>query len=119
MKRIKMDEAVAALILKLEKSSKAQKAPFWAAAARHLSKPHRSMAEVDVKKLASVLPNGSMALVPGAVIGSSKLEAPLSVAALRFTAGARTSITKAGGKCLTIGELLEKDAKGTNISLIV
>ncbi|MFA6035596.1 MAG: 50S ribosomal protein L18e, partial [Candidatus Micrarchaeia archaeon] len=68
MKRMKTDEGIAGLIIRLEKLSKAQKAPFWAAVARHLSKPHRSMAEVDVAKLASLVPTGTIALVPGKVI---------------------------------------------------
>jgi len=116
---MKTDEGVAGLVLRLEKLGKAQKAPFWGAVARHLSKSHRSMAEVDVVRLASLMPQGAIALVPGKVIGSGKIEAPVSVAALGFSAGARAAIARAGGKCLTIGELATQNAKGTGIAIMV
>jgi len=116
---MKTDEAVAGLTLRLEKLGKAQKAPFWAAVARHLSKSHRSMAEVDVVKLAAITPASTIALVPGKVIGAGKVERAVSVAALNFSAGARAAIARAGGKCLTIDELAKQNAKGTGIALIV
>lgn len=119
MKRMKQDEVVAGLIIKLEKTAKAQKAPFWAAVARNISKPKRSMAEVDVEKIAHNLPEGQVALVPGTVMGAGKVESKFSVAALRFTAGARIAIERAGGKCLTIEELHAQNAKGTNVVLMI
>ena len=43
------------------------------------------------------------------------LELPkLEVAALRFTEGARARITKAGGSCMTIDELVMKAPSGTS-----
>jgi len=47
------------------------------------------------------------------------LEVPqLEVAALRFTEAARARITKAGGSCLTIDELIMKSPSGTNTLLL-
>ena len=43
------------------------------------------------------------------------LEVPkLDIAALRFTEAARARITKAGGSCLTIDELILKSPSGTH-----
>merc|ERR1719264_1207263 len=47
------------------------------------------------------------------------LEIPkLEVAALRFTESARARITKSGGSCLTIDELIMKSPSGTNTLLL-
>ena len=47
------------------------------------------------------------------------LEVPkMTVAALKFTETARARITKAGGKCMTLDELVMKAPTGTYSSLI-
>ena len=58
---------------------------------------------------------GRTAVVVGTVTDDMRLlELPkLEVAALRFTEGARARITKAGGSCLTIDELIMKSPSGT------
>jgi len=120
MKRGPTNEHLAALVLRLKKSAKANKAPLWAEVARRLSAPHRSMAEVDVTRLGKVMPKDSSALVvPGVVLGSGKATVSTTVAAWRFTSSARSSISKAGGKPLSISELLEANPKGKDVTLIV
>ena len=110
---------MAALIVRLEKASKANKAPLWDALARRLSKPHRALAEVDAASLVKLVPQGFTAVVPGAVLGSGKMEYKGTVAALRFSTSARTSLAKAGAKVLTLEDLLTANPKGTNIAIIV
>ena len=58
---------------------------------------------------------GRTAVVVGTVTDDMRLlDLPkLEVAALRFTEGARARITKAGGSCLTIDELIMKCPSGT------
>ncbi|MDO8339391.1 MAG: 50S ribosomal protein L18e [Candidatus Burarchaeum sp.] len=119
MKRGTTNENLAALIVRLEKASKANKAPLWAALARRLSKAHRAMAEVDAMSLDKRVPQGSAAVVPGVVLGSGKAGYTGTVAALRFSASARASLAKAGAKPLTIEALLAANPKGTNVAIIV
>jgi len=120
MKRGATNEHLAALIVRLEKTAKANKAPLWSEVARHLSKPHRSMAEVDVARLGTVAPKDASALVvPGVVLGSGRTTASTTVAAWRFTSAARSSISRAGGKALSISELLEANPKGKNIAIVI
>lgn len=59
--------------------------------------------------------NGRTAVVVGTVTDDMRiLDLPkLEVAALRFTESARARITKAGGSCLTIDELIMKSPSGT------
>ncbi len=120
MKRGPTNDHLAALIVRLEKSAKANKAPLWAEVARRLSKPHRSMAEMNVSRLGKLVPKESIAVVvPGVVLGSGKTSAKTTVAALRFTESARSAITTAGGKPISISKLLEANPKGTNVALLV
>lgn len=60
------------------------------------------------------------AVVVGTVTDDERLlEVPkLTVAALRFTEAARARITKAGGKCLTLDQLVLKTPTGTNTLLL-
>ncbi len=62
---------------------------------------------------------GRTAVVVGTVTDDMRiLDLPkLEVAALRFTEGARARITKAGGSCLTIDELIMKSPSGTSRSI--
>jgi len=63
---------------------------------------------------------GRTAVVVGTVTDDMRiLELPkLEVAALRFTETARARITKAGGSCLTIDELIMKAPSGANTLLL-
>src|SRR4030042_1038629 len=119
MKRGTTNENLAALIVRLEKTSKANKAPLWDQLATRLSKPHRALAEVDAMSLDKLVPQGFAAVVPGVVLGAGKAEYKGTVAALRFTTSARASLAKAGAKLLTIEALLAANPKGTNIAIIV
>jgi large subunit ribosomal protein L18e len=49
-----------------------------------------------------------MVLVPGKLLGSGDIEGQPSVAAYSVSAGARTKIEGAGGRVLTIRELMKK-----------
>merc|ERR1712195_351177 len=60
------------------------------------------------------------AVVVGTVTDDERVtEMPkLNVAALRFTEAARARITKAGGKCLTLDELIMQSPTGANTLLL-
>jgi len=60
------------------------------------------------------------AVVVGTVTDDMRLlELPtLEIAALRFTEAARARVTKAGGTCLTIDELIMKSPSGANTLLL-
>ena len=72
---------------------------------------------VSLSKLVKHLKDktGRTAVIVGTVTDDLRLlELPkLEVAALRFTEAARARITKNGGSCLTIDELIMKSPSGT------
>ena len=92
------------LIAELEK----QKEPVWKAVARGLNKPRRKRFEVGLNRLQRYAKSNDNVVVPGIVTGVGELSKPITVAALRFTADAKTKIQKAKGRCLSIQEMIDK-----------
>ncbi len=104
-----------ALIAFLEKTGRKNKAPIWETAARFLSRPTRKRVEVNVHKLAKY--TGTI-LVPGKVLSTGN-GAKVTVAALAFSAAASQKISKAGGKTMSIRQLVESNPTGKNVTLII
>jgi len=110
---------LAALIQKLEVSSRELDAPVWKAVAKGLNRPRRKGYEVSVADIEKNLGKKEKAVVvPGAVLGSGEITQPVKVAALKFSASAEEKIRKVGGKCLTIEKLLEENPKGEGIRIM-
>ncbi len=84
-----------------------KKGRFYLELARHLSKPKRSKAPVNVTKIGRLAGNGPV-VVPGKVLGSGNISKPVTVYALAFSKEARKKITSSGGKCLFLGEADKK-----------
>jgi large subunit ribosomal protein L18e len=106
------------LMRSLRNASKKNKAPIWLAISHALGKPRRNMAQVNVSRIARFTLEWETVAVPGKVLGSGTVNHKLTVAALSFSASAREKIGIAGGKCLTLPELLEKNPKGTKVKLM-
>jgi large subunit ribosomal protein L18e len=56
--------------------------------------------------------------VPGKVLGAGKINHPLKVAAFNFSKKAREKIINAGGECLTLLELSNRNIKSSDIKII-
>ena len=112
-----MNAHLRSLIVRLEKAGKKNKAGVWLSLAETLNKPTRIRPEVTVGLLSKAAGKGDVIAVPGAVVGASELKHALTVAAWRFTKGAREAITKAGGKCIDLDELVKANAKGTGVRI--
>ena len=106
------------LIESLEKKSLESKTPAWKAVARNLNRPRRGERRVNLYTIEKHAREKESILVPGTVLGSGELTRPLHIAALRFSKQARERIEKAGGKCLSIEELVEKNPKGAKLRIL-
>merc|ERR1711935_1297667 len=76
---------------------------------------------ISISKIAQLLKGQDKIVVAVATITDDNrlIDVPkLTVAALRFTEAARARITKAGGKCLTLDQLIMTTPTGTNTLLI-
>ncbi len=61
---------------------------------------------------------GETVVVPGKVLGDGSLDHKLEIAAFKFTQSAKEKIKKAGGKFMSISELIKKNPKGSNVRII-
>ena len=103
MKLSKTNPNTIDLIKSLTKQSSAEDAPIWKAVAKELSRANRKNKEV---------------LVPTKVLGEGNITKKVTVAAFKFSQEAESKITAAGGKCLTIDELMAENPKGSNVKII-
>ena len=106
------------LIRNLREKAREQKAPVWEAVARGLNKPRRRGYKVNVYSLEKFAGQKETVAVPGDVLGTGEIRKAVTVAALRFSGAAREKITRAGGQCMSIQELSEKNPKGSKVRIM-
>ncbi|VVB65447.1 50S ribosomal protein L18e [Candidatus Gugararchaeum adminiculabundum] len=102
----------------LRKQSVEHKAPIWRRIADDLTAPRRNKIEVNISKLARLSQDGKVILVAGKVLGSGRIDKKVEVAAVAFSKTAREMITKAGGKCLEIKQVVESKPTGNGVHLV-
>jgi large subunit ribosomal protein L18e len=72
---------------------------------------------VNVSKINRHAAENDVILVPGKVLGAGLLDHAVTVVALDFSSSAEVKITEAGGKCLSIEEIIEANPKGSGIRI--
>ena len=92
--------SLAKLIAALQKDKKA----FWKRVGEILAKPKRQRVAINISKIETYASDGKIVVVPGKVLGEGDLTKAVAIAAFSFSKSAKESITKAGGKALTIDE---------------
>ncbi len=115
MKRIRKNNPE--LVKLIEELSK-RKENIWRDVASRLSKSRKNMAEVNVDRINRYAKEGETILVPGKVLAQGKIVKKVNVAAFKFSKEAKKKIIDAGGKCMSIGELLKENPKGSNVRII-
>jgi large subunit ribosomal protein L18e len=106
------------LINLLEKQSRENNAPVWAAIAEKLRCPRRRRIEVNLGKINKLYKEDKLIVVPGKVLGDGKLDKPVKVAAFKFSTSASKRIEEAGGKAMRIEEAMRLDPKGSNVIIV-
>ena len=113
------DPNVLELINKLKKKSTETKSSLWKTVAKELEKSRRKRAAVNLSKINRFAKENDIIIVPGSVLSSGKLDYQVTVAALRFSEGAKEKIASTNGKSISINELLEKEHKVSKIKIII
>jgi large subunit ribosomal protein L18e len=93
--------------------------PFLLDVASRLETSRRRRPEVDLTKLQRVANDKDTIIVPGKVLSTGVLNKKLNVAAANFSAAAAEKISKAGGKTMTIEELVKQNPKGTDVKIVM
>jgi large subunit ribosomal protein L18e len=112
-------EAKNPAIRELMTSMDKQKTPVWKDLAKRLSKPRKSRAAVNVGRIGKLSKKGDIIAVPGKVLGDGLIEHVITVGALEFSGSARSKIEKAGGKAISLAELLEKNPEGKKVRIVM
>lgn len=115
---VKTDPNLVVLIDSLKAESRSSGAGIWRDIALRLEKAKANWAEVNLSKLERYASEGDIVVVPGKVLGSGALNKKLTVAAYAFSESAKMKIEAAGGRNLTIMELVEELPKGNGVKLM-
>ncbi|MDR6222787.1 50S ribosomal protein L18e [Methanococcoides alaskense] len=114
----KTNPRIPALISVLKDTARENDAPIWRDMAIRLEKPSRIYAEVNLSKINRHAAENDLVLIPGKVLGAGALGHAVTVAALTFSTTAVDKITSAGGKCMTIEQILEENPAGSGIRIM-
>lgn len=106
------------LIQELKKQSNEKNVPIWKDIALRLEKPSRNWAEVNLDRISKYVLDSETALVPGKVLSTGTLTKKIPIAAWAFTEKAQEKIKKAGGKSISIEDLMKKHPDGKNIRIV-
>ena len=106
------------LALEMKKTALENDSRFWGDVAKRIRKSKDNLVEVNVGKISRFSSMDDTVVVPGVVLGSGRIEEPVKVAALYFSKSARSKIEGAGGKAITLRELMSENSKGTKIKII-
>ena len=117
-KLTKTNPMLTATIQSLKKAAYDNDAHIWKDVACRLERPLRNWPEVHLSRIDQYVAEKEIALVPGKVLSPGNLSKKVSVAAWAFSEKSKEKIEAAGGKVMTIEELVAKNPKGTGVRIL-
>lgn len=117
-KNKKTNPMLIALIHNLKKKANENDAPIWKDIALRLEKPSRNWPEVNLDRINRYIRENEAALVPGKILSTGNLTKKVSIAAWSFSEKSQEKIKKAGGKCMSIEDLLKSNPKGKDVRIL-
>jgi large subunit ribosomal protein L18e len=118
MKLTKTNPKLIELIGTLKEKSYQEDVAIWKDVAKRLERSTRRYAEVNISQINRHSSPDETVLIPGKILGSGELDHKVDVVALGFSKKAEEKIAVAGGECLDISEILDKNPKGSKIRII-
>lgn len=117
-KNTKTNPILKALIHELKKQANENDAPIWKDIALRLERPSRNWPEVNLDRISKYIGEKEIALIPGKVLSSGNLTKKVSIAAWSFSEKSQEKIKNAGGKYMTIEDLIKSNPKGKDIRIL-
>jgi len=84
-----------------------------------LGKPARIGKEVNLYRLNKITKDNDIAVIPGKILASGKMEHSITVGVLKISALAKEKLEKANCKILSIKELMEKYPTGSGVKILI
>ncbi|MDR0900738.1 MAG: 50S ribosomal protein L18e [Methanobrevibacter sp.] len=115
---VKTNPNLIEIIRDLKEKSHEEEVAIWKDVAKKLERPTRKQAEVNLSDINRVSENDQTVLIPGKVLSNGSLDHKVSIVALNFSKTAQEKIEEAGGECISLNEILDKNPKGSNIKIV-
>ena len=117
-KKNKKNPVLISLIHELKKLANEKDSFIWKDIALRLEKPSRNWPEVNLDRISKYIGDKETALIPGKVLSDGELTKRVSIAAWSFSERSQDKIKKAGGKYMSIEELLKSNPKGKDVRIL-
>jgi len=114
----KTNDALIALIGDLKDKSRSTGAAIWRDVALRLETSRSNWAEPNLSRLSRTAADDETILVPGKLLGSGDVSGSPNVAAYSVSASARSKIEAAGGRVMTIRDLMDDNPNGTGVRIL-
>jgi len=101
----------------LNDAYKTTKRPLWKRVSEELTKSGRPRA-INVSKIEKLVPNGSIVIFVGKVLGAGNLSKKLTIGALSFSASGREKINKVGGEAILLADFVKKYKNESGIIIV-
>jgi large subunit ribosomal protein L18e len=118
VKLTKTNPNIKEIVASLKEKSYTEDAAIWKDIAKRLERPTRKSAEVNISDINRHTSPDELILVPGKVLGNGTLDHKVNVAAMSFSKSAEEKIATAGGECMAILEVVDKNPKGSGIRIM-
>ncbi len=106
------------LIRALKNKARENNAKIWKDIAMRLESPSSNYAEVNVSRIQRYARDGEVLVVPGKLLGSGTLDKKVTVAAWKFSKKAEEKVKNAGGRVISISQLMMENPKGSNVRIM-
>ncbi len=117
-RNVKTNAALVELIDDLKNQSRDTGSALWRDVALRLESSRKNWAQPNLSRLSRHAGDASVVLVPGKLLGSGDVAGKPTVAAYRVSEGARNKIEAAGGKVLSIPELMQENPDGKGVFIL-
>jgi len=114
----KTNPNLVSLIERLKREAYENKAPVWRDVADRLMKPKQNWAEVNLSRIERFASDNETLVVAGKLLGAGAISKKVTVAAFKCSEAAREKIASAGGRSISIEELLSSNPKGSGIRIM-
>jgi len=105
------------VVVALRKAAHAHDAPIWGSVAERLERPRHQLTPVNVAHLERLVDADEWVVVPGKVLADGVITKSITVGAVGYSSEARSKIHAAGGKALTIPELIHAKPDGAGVRI--
>lgn len=106
------------LIHNLKKQSNEKDVGIWKDIALRLEKSSKNWPVVNLDRISKTIQDKETAIIPGKVLSTGNLTKKVTIAAWSFSDKSYEKIQKAGGKSISIDDLMKNNPKGENIRIL-